>query len=73
MKKMRAIVLCLVLVTGKAFPQAATADASQTGANPPPPPPYQIISQGADFNIWQWQTFEPAPGGGTVSKTHSYN
>ena len=52
--------------------QAAGSNTNQSETTVPPPTTYQIVSSGPNFNIWQWQTFEPLPNGQVAAHTHSY-
>jgi hypothetical protein len=68
MKTSSTLALCLALVAIGTRIQAANTTATSV----PAPTPCQIVSQGANFNVWQWQTFEPLPNGQMATQNHSY-
>ena len=73
MNKFSHVVLCLALsITGVDAQIGNTAFSQPTTVTVPPPTTPQIASTGANFNVWQWQTFIPLGNGTIVSQNHSY-
>ncbi len=68
MKTFSTMALSLALVVIGTRTQAANT--ATTGV--PAPTPYQIVSMGANFNVWQWQTYEPMPNGQVATHNHTY-
>ena len=55
--------------SGQTLNQAtATTDPS----NVPAPTPYTIVAQDANYQVWQWETYELIPGGRTMPHVHQY-
>jgi hypothetical protein len=57
------------LLQGQTLNQAtAITDPS----NVPAPTPYAIVAQGANHQVWQWETYELIPGGRVMPHVHQY-
>lgn len=69
MKTFNTTIFCLASTLVGAWAQTANQN-NLTNVSPPTPP--QVTSSGANYNLWQWHTFEPAPNGHMVARIHSY-
>ncbi len=73
MKKTFLIVLYLALIMLREPAQTANSPASQSAAAAvPPPTPYQTVSVGTNFRVWQRLTYEPMPNGQMLPHVHRY-
>ena len=53
---------------GKAASASPATDASNTTLATTP---HQVVDKGANYQVWQWQTFEPLANGQTLTHNHS--
>jgi hypothetical protein len=73
MKTLNQLALCLALIAPAAQAQTINNNPNQAGtANLPPPTTPQVTRAGANFNVWQWQTYVLLEDGKIATHTHSY-
>ncbi len=73
MKNLNPFALCLALIALATQAQTIDNNTSQAGAvGLPPPTTPQVTSAGANFKVWQWQTYDLLADGKIATHNHSY-